>query len=82
MDLVRGYVACGLGYSLISIVPPNDRALNGGPLAAIPLAGEHRPMHCGIATLRRLRKTRVVAAFEEECRALLAGGRLPGAGPD
>jgi DNA-binding transcriptional LysR family regulator len=81
MDLVRGYVACGLGYSLISIVPPNDRALNGGALVAIPLAGEHRPMRCGIATLRRLRKTRVVTAFEEACRDLVAGGRLPGLEP-
>jgi DNA-binding transcriptional LysR family regulator len=78
MDLVRGYVACGLGYSLISIVPPNDRALNGGALAAIPLAGSHRPMRCGVATLQHLRKTRLVTAFEEECRSLLADGRLPG----
>lgn len=78
MELVRGYVACGLGYSLTSIVPPNDRALNGGVLVAIPLAGDHRPMRCGIATLRRLRKTRLVAAFEDECRGLVSGGRLPG----
>jgi DNA-binding transcriptional LysR family regulator len=79
MDLVRGYVGGGLGYSLISARPANRAALNGGGLAYVPLDGPARPMICGIATLRNLRKTRAVEAFEAECRALIGGAGFPGA---
>lgn len=79
MELVRGYVGCGLGYSLVSVRPRSRQALHGGDLAYVPLEGHHRPMICGIATLAGLRKTRAVEAFEDVCRIAIAADHFPGA---
>jgi DNA-binding transcriptional LysR family regulator len=80
LELVRGYVACGLGFSLVSSRPRNRAALNAKPLAYVPLAGDYRPLVFGIASLKDLRKTPVVEAFEAHCRAAI-GTDLPGAAP-
>jgi DNA-binding transcriptional LysR family regulator len=80
LELVRGYVACGLGFSLVSSRPRNRAALNARPLAYVPLAGDYRPLVFGIASLRDLRKTPVVEAFEAYCRAMI-GGDLLGVAP-
>jgi DNA-binding transcriptional LysR family regulator len=43
-EAVRSYVASGFGFSLATARPRNKAALNGRPLAYVPLAGDHPPM--------------------------------------
>lgn len=76
-DAIRTMVANGYGYTIVNARPAVDRALDGRPLATVPIAGEPRPMLLGIARLVTLEPTRVIAGFVEHCRAQLseAGGR-------
>ena len=80
-ETVRSYVASGLGFSLSTVRPINKRALNGKPLAYVPLAGAFRPMVLGLATLGGVRKTRAVQAFVDHCRANVSTTHLPGMAP-
>jgi hypothetical protein len=52
--------------------------VDGRPLASVPLAGRHRPMRLGVATLRVDQEPRVVAAFRAHCAEELEAGRLAG----
>jgi DNA-binding transcriptional LysR family regulator len=79
-EVVRAMVANGFGYTIVNALPVNDRALDGGPLCARPLVGDHRPMRLGLATLRGLRETRAAIAFREHCLEAVRSGRLPGIG--
>ncbi|MGA9857530.1 MAG: LysR substrate-binding domain-containing protein [Solirubrobacteraceae bacterium] len=77
-DVIRTMVANGFGYTIVNARPLTDRALDGMPLATVPLAGDPRPMILGLVRLESLRPTRLVAAFEQHCRAALASGTVPG----
>jgi len=81
MEVIRALVANGFGYSLLNARPLTDRALDGSELRVLPIAGDHRPMRLGIATLRGLRSTRTATAFRDHCRAAAAAGDLPGISP-
>lgn len=71
MAVVRSLVAHGYGYALANVRAGSERALDGTPLVRAPLAGSHRAMAMGTATMRGERKTRLVAAFEAHCRERL-----------
>jgi DNA-binding transcriptional LysR family regulator len=71
-DAIRTMVANGYGYTIINARPAVDRALDGRPLATVPIGGEPRPMVLGIARLQALEPTRVIAGFVEHCRAQLS----------
>ncbi|HTN98272.1 MAG TPA: LysR substrate-binding domain-containing protein [Nordella sp.] len=74
LEMVRSYVASGLGYSLAVARPRSDSALNGKTIAYCPLQGEHAPIAIGIASLRELRKTRAMTVFEDICRIMITRG--------
>jgi DNA-binding transcriptional LysR family regulator len=76
-DAIRTMVANGYGYTIVNARPAVDQALDGRPLATVPIAGEPRPMVFGVARVTTLEPTRVIAGFIEHCRAQLteAGGR-------
>jgi len=80
-ETVRSYVASGFGFSLLTARPLNKAAFNGKPLSYVRLEGDHSPMVLGLATLKGVRKTRVIEAFEEHCRKLISTGDLPGMAP-
>lgn len=71
MAVVRSLVAHGYGYALANVRAGSERSLDGSPLVRVPLAGIHRPMAMGTATMRGARKPRLVEAFEAHCRARL-----------
>ncbi len=77
-ETVRSYVASGFGWSLATARPASKIAVNGRPLAYVPLKGDHPPVILGLATLKGLRKTRALEAFEAHCRALVMTATLPG----
>jgi DNA-binding transcriptional LysR family regulator len=77
-DVVRTMVANGLGYALANVRPRADVALDGRRLYRVPLGGDPPPLRIGIATLKELKKTRLVEAFERHCGELISESYIPG----
>ena len=77
-DVVRTMVANGYGYTLANVRPRSDLALDGRRVVRVRLAGEHRPMVIGMATLASLKKSRLLEAFESHCRAFVSDSYIPG----
>jgi DNA-binding transcriptional LysR family regulator len=77
-DVVRTMVANGLGYTLANVRPRADVALDGRRVHRVPLAGDSPPLRIGIATLKELKKTRLVDAFERHCQELISESYIPG----
>jgi DNA-binding transcriptional LysR family regulator len=73
-SVVRSIVANGTGYSLINTRTRNDLAPDGRGLVYLPLAGDHRPMTIGLATMRTTRTSRIVDAFKEHARGKISQG--------
>lgn len=80
-ETLRSYVGSGFGVSLMTARPLNKAAPNGAPLEYVPLEGDHPPMVLGLASLKALRKTRAIEAFEAHCRQTISDGHLPGMAP-
>jgi DNA-binding transcriptional LysR family regulator len=78
LDVVRTMVANGLGYTLANVRPRADTALDGRRLYRVPLSGDQPPVRIGIATLKELKKTRLVEAFERHCCELISDAYIPG----
>jgi DNA-binding transcriptional LysR family regulator len=78
LDVVRTMVANGLGYTLANVRPRADTALDGRRLYRVALSGDQPPVRIGIATLKELKKTRLVEAFERHCSELISDGDIPG----
>ena len=77
-ELVRSMVANGYGYGLFNVRPRSEYALDGRRLVRVRLAGDHYPMTVGVATLKQLSKSRLVAAFERHCVAFISESYVPG----
>jgi DNA-binding transcriptional LysR family regulator len=80
-EVVRAMVANGLGYSLGNVRPRADVALDGRRLKRVTLAGGPPALRIGIATLKRLKKTRLAETFEQHCRELISDDYIPGMAP-
>jgi DNA-binding transcriptional LysR family regulator len=76
LEVVRAYVAAGLGCSIVNAVPASDRALDGSRLVTRPLAGRHRALRLGLVTREGARPTRAVAALREAIADEIGAGRL------
>lgn len=72
LDLLRAYVANGLGVSIVNAVPTADRALDGRLLVTRPLAGRHRALRLGVAARADARPTQAVAAVRACIRGTVA----------
>ena len=77
-EVVRTLVANGFGYTLANVRPRADVALDGRRLYRVSLAGDLPPVRIGIATLKELKKTRLVEAFERHCEGLISESSIPG----
>jgi DNA-binding transcriptional LysR family regulator len=77
-EVVRTMVANGLGYALVNVRPRADIALDGRRLRRVPLAGDPPPLRIGLATLRQLKTTRLVDAFQRHCQELISETYIPG----
>jgi DNA-binding transcriptional LysR family regulator len=82
-EVIRTMVANGHGYSLFNVRPRSDYALDGRKVVRVRLAGDHRPMAVGCATLKALAQTQLVRAFEAHCQAFISDNYIAGmAAPD
>jgi DNA-binding transcriptional LysR family regulator len=77
-EVVRTMVANGLGYTLGNVRPRSSAALDGRRVHRVPLGGDPLPVRMGIATLKQLKKTRLVEAFERHCQGLFSESYIPG----
>ena len=69
LEMVRGFVGEGLGYSLLATRPAGDVAHDGRPLVTRPVAGSPRPSRLVLAHLARRELGASALAFAAECRA-------------
>ena len=77
-EVIRTMVANGHGYSLFNVRPRSDYALDGRKVVRVPLAGDHRPMVVGCATLKGLAHTQLVRAFDSQCQAFISDSYISG----
>jgi len=77
-EVVRTMVANCYGYTLANVRPRSDLALDGRRVVRVRLAGEHRPLTIGMATLEQLRKSQLLIAFETHCRSFVSDAYIPG----
>jgi len=78
VDTLRSYVASGIGFSLMTARPRNTIASNGKPLAYVSLEGDHPTMTVGLASLKELRRARIVDVFVAHCQEFIRQGSIPG----
>jgi DNA-binding transcriptional LysR family regulator len=67
LELVRGLVGQGLGYSLLITRPHGDQTYDGEQLAIRPIVEKVEDGVIAIAALKSLRSTRLISTFEEFC---------------
>lgn len=67
LEVVRGLVGQGLGYSILITRPYGDHSYAGEKLAARPITENAERGIIVLASLRQMRKTRLVLAFEAHC---------------
>jgi DNA-binding transcriptional LysR family regulator len=78
IDVQRGLVANGYGYSLANVRPLNKRSLDGSGLSYVPLLGEYPSLTLGIAVLEKIRKTMAVDSFNTYCIEQISSNHSPG----
>jgi DNA-binding transcriptional LysR family regulator len=67
LEVVRGLVGQGLGYSILVTRPHGDHSYAGEELAVKPIADQVERGVIALAALKQMRKTRLVSAFEAHC---------------
>ena len=77
-EVIRTMVANCYGYSLVNVRSRSSTALDGRELKSLFLVGHHRPMQVGLATLKSLRKSKLVDTFESHCRSFVSNNYVPG----
>jgi DNA-binding transcriptional LysR family regulator len=77
-EVVMTMVANGLGYALVNVRPRAEVALDGRRVHRVALAGDPPPLQIGLASLKQLKKTRLVEAFERHCHELISESYIPG----
>lgn len=80
-EVVRSMVANGYGFTISNVRPRSSVTLDGHDLAAVRLAGDHKPMTIGVATLLQDHKTKLLEAFEAHCREMISERSIPGMVP-
>ncbi len=78
IEVQRGLVAKGYGYSLGNVRPVNQKSLDGSDLKYVPLSGFNQGLTLGIATLAMIKKTIVVDSFSEFCQQQISTEKIPG----
>ncbi|MEF2074162.1 LysR family transcriptional regulator [Consotaella aegiceratis] len=77
-DIIRTMVANSYGYTLANVLPRSDTALDGRKVVRVKLSGEHQAMTIGLATLKDLRKSRLVKAFVNHATCFISPAYIPG----
>jgi flavin reductase (DIM6/NTAB) family NADH-FMN oxidoreductase RutF/DNA-binding transcriptional LysR family regulator len=73
LEMVRGLVGHGLGYSLLATKPANNMSYDGRALVARPLSGTVKSSPLGLASLGTRPMSAVAQEFVAHCRAFFNG---------
>jgi flavin reductase (DIM6/NTAB) family NADH-FMN oxidoreductase RutF len=68
LEMVRGFVGHGLGYSILATKPANNMTYDGRALVARPLAGPFKNSGLVLATLKGRSLSAIALEFAEHCR--------------
>ena len=77
-EVVRTMVANGYGYTLANVRPRLGYAPDGRKVVPVALAGQHKPMIVGLATLAQIKKSRLRETFEKHCATTISDVYIPG----
>jgi DNA-binding transcriptional LysR family regulator len=75
LEMVRGFVGHGLGYSLLATKPANNMTYDGRALVARPLSTPVTNSRLVLATLGGRSMSAMATEFAEHCRALFGAGQ-------
>ena len=78
IEVQRGLVARGYGFSLANVRPVNQKSLDGSDLAYVPLAGHPPGLTLGIAMLASLKRTVIIDSFLYYCSQQINENKIPG----
>lgn len=70
MEMVRGMVGHGLGYSILVTQPATDRTYDGQPIKVVRLTDDIPPRHLVLAWRRDRPKNKIVENLLASCRAV------------
>ena len=70
IEMVRGLVGCGLGYSILATKPAASMSYDGHALTTRPLIDETRPSHLALVTRAGAVQSEAAVAFAAACRGL------------
>ena len=68
LELVRGMVGCGLGYSLLVTRPHGDKTYDGSQICIRQLKGSHSKSRIVLGSLASLKKTRSITCLEQTAK--------------
>jgi flavin reductase (DIM6/NTAB) family NADH-FMN oxidoreductase RutF len=68
LEMVRGFVGHGLGYSILATKPANNMTYDGRPLVARPLTPSPKNSGLVLATLKGRTSSPIAREFAEHCR--------------
>jgi flavin reductase (DIM6/NTAB) family NADH-FMN oxidoreductase RutF/DNA-binding transcriptional LysR family regulator len=72
LEMVRGFVGHGLGYSLLATKPANNMTYDGRALVVRPLTNAVKNSRLVLATLRSRPMSPMAREFAEHCRSFFA----------
>ncbi|MFT5504971.1 MAG: DNA-binding transcriptional LysR family regulator [Gammaproteobacteria bacterium] len=78
IEVQRGLVANGYGFSLANVRPVNQFSLDGHALVYVPMSGNNKGLTLGIASLQQQKTTRVVEKFTQYCQEQISQDNIPG----
>ncbi len=78
MEVVRAMVANGVGFCIANVRPKVNISQDGKRLHRLRLAGTHKPMQLGYATVASVQSSLVVNAFAQRCRMFVSDQYIPG----
>lgn len=67
-ETVRSFVGNKLGYSILNLVPQNQRNYDGTQVQYVPLKGKHRPLNLCVVSLKRNIYRRSTQAFVDHLK--------------
>jgi len=73
LEMVRGLVGHGLGYSILATKPATNMSYDGRALVALPLKGEVKSSRLVLATLASRSSSAMAQEFAAHCRSFFGG---------
>jgi DNA-binding transcriptional LysR family regulator len=73
LEMLRGFVGHGLGYSILATKPANNMSYDGRALIARPLSNPVRNSRLVLATLAGRTMSPIAEEFAAHCRSFFGG---------